>query len=263
MTQTTQSWQWYDENADIYEEMDPATIEFGRQLLDYADPPPGARLLDVGAGRGAVTGPAVARGCVVTATDAAPGMVARLRADFPEIAAWRMDAHRFDFADGCFDVVTAGFVLDLLPDPAAAVAEARRVLAPGGVVAFSVPGRLPHRERWQWLVDLAREFYPATVRDDPSPDSPVDIPALLAEAGFTGQDQRDFHLPVPLAGPEALWEVFTSRLPTAESAGWVDRLPPDRAEEFRRRLMSGAERMHNDGGIAMDRHMIMYRAVVP
>lgn len=263
MTQTQQSWQWYDENADIYEEMDPATIEFGRRLLDYADPPPGARLLDVGAGRGAVTGPAVARGCVVTAIDAAPGMVARLRKDFPGIAASRMDAHRFDFADGCFDVVTAGFVLDLLPGPAAALAEVRRVLAPGGVAAFSVPGLLPHRDRWQWLVDLAHEFYPAAVRDDTPPESTVDIPALLAEAGFAEQDQRDFHLPVPLAGPEALWDVFASRLPTAESAGWVDRLSQHRAEEFRRRFMSGAERMHTGGGITMDRHMVMYRAVKP
>src|SRR5687767_5453634 len=42
MTRTEQSWQWYDDNADVYEEMDPATLEFGRQLLNYADPVPGA-----------------------------------------------------------------------------------------------------------------------------------------------------------------------------------------------------------------------------
>ncbi len=30
MTQTKRSWQWYDDNANIYEEMDPATLEFGR-----------------------------------------------------------------------------------------------------------------------------------------------------------------------------------------------------------------------------------------
>lgn len=263
MTRTKQSWQWYDQNADIYEEMDPATVEFGRQLLDYADPPPGARVLDVGAGRGAVAGPAAARGCTVTAIDAAPGMVARLRKDFPGITASRMDAHRFDFADGVFDVVTAGFVLDLLSDPAGALTEMRRVLRPGGVVVLSVPGPLPHRERWQWLVELAREFYATAVREDAPGASTVDIPALLAETGFTEQDQRDFHLPVPVAGPSALWEVFAARLPTAESAGWVDRQPRDRAEEFRRRFLSGAEHMHADGGITMDRHMVMYRAVAP
>jgi SAM-dependent methyltransferase len=263
MTRTQRSWQWYDENADIYQEMDPATIEFGRQLLEYADPPAGARLLDIGAGRGAVAGPAVARGCTVTAVDAAPGMVARLRQDFPRITASEMDAHRFTFADGSFDFVTAGFVLDLLADPAAALSEMWRVLRPGGVVAVSVPGPLPHRERWQWLVDLAGEFYPTSVREDPPAKTTVDIPVLLAATGFRQQEQRDFHLPVPVAGPAALWEVFASRLPTAMSAGWVDRLDPDRAADFRRRFLAGAEDMHRNGGITMDRYMIMHRATVP
>lgn len=256
-----QTWHWYDQNAEIYEEMDPATVEFGRQLLDYAAPPPCSRLLDVGAGRGAVAGPAAARGHVVTAIDAAPGMVARLRTDFPGIAAARMDAHRFDLPDGVFDVVTAGFVLDLLSDPAAALAEMRRVLRPGGVVALSVPGPLPYRERWQWLVDLAREFYPTAVQDDPQPT--VDVPGLLRRADFTRQHQQDFHLPVPITGSAALWHLFATRLPIAESAGWVARQSQTGAEEFRRRFLAGAEQMHIDGGITMDRHMVMYRATTP
>ena len=168
MTQADTSWRWYDDNAEIYEEMDPVTLEFGRQLLDYADPAPGTRLLDVGAGRGALVRGAVDRGCVVTAVDAAPAMVARLRADFPAITVSTMDAHRFDFPDASFDVVTAGFVLDLLDDPASAVAEARRVLRPRGVFAVSLPGPLPYRERWQWLVELAREFYPRDGRRNPT-----------------------------------------------------------------------------------------------
>jgi hypothetical protein len=91
----------------------------------------------------------------------------------------------------------------------------------------------------------------------------VDISTLLAEAGFVGREQRDFHLPVPIPGPSALWDLFASRLPMAESAGAVDRQPPDRAEEFRRRFLAGAEEMHARGGISMDRHMIMYRATKP
>jgi hypothetical protein len=80
---------------------------------------------------------------------------------------------------------------------------------------------------------------------------------------FTGQERRDFHLPVPIAGPSALWELFAARLPMAESTGAVERLPRDRAEDFRGRFLAGAEVMHADGGIAMDRHMIMHRAVKP
>jgi SAM-dependent methyltransferase len=258
-----QPWQWYDDNADIYEEMDPVTLEFGRQLLHYADPSPGARLLDVGAGRGAVVRAALARDCVVTAVDTAPGMVARLCADFPTISASRMDAHRLGFPDACFDVVTAGFVVDLLSDPAAALAEVRRVLKPGGVFALSTPGSLPHRERWQWLVELAQEFYPATVREDPDGPAEVDVHGLLAAAGFVGSTRKAFEYPQPIADAAALWDLFSSRLPTAVSAGWVERLPPDQATEFRRRFLTGAEQMHANGGIAMDRYMFMHRAQAP
>jgi SAM-dependent methyltransferase len=263
MTQTEQSWQWYDNNANIYEEMDPATLEFGQLLLDYADPVPGARLLDVGAGRGAVVRVALARGCVVTAVDAAPGMVTRLRSDFPTVTVSQMDAHHFDFPDTCFDVVTAGFVIDLLSDPAAALAEVRRVLRPGGVFALSVPGLFPHRERWQWLVDLAQEFYPSTVREDSDGPAEVDVDGLLAAAGFVGSTRKTFEHPEPISDPAALWDLFTSRLPTAVSAGWIEWLPPDQAAEFRRRFLAGAEQMHASGGIAFDRYMVLHRAQAP
>lgn len=263
MTQTEQSWQWYDDNAGVYEELDPATLQFGQWLVDYADPAPGARLLDVGAGRGAVVRAALVRGCVVTAGDAAPGMVARLRADFPAVAVSTLDAHRLDFPDACFDVVTAGFVIDLLSDPAVAVAEVRRVLRPGGVFALSVPGPLPHRDRWQWLVDLTQEFFPVTVTGDQDEQTDVDVAGLLAAAGFTALARRDFDHSEPVADPAALWDLFASRLPAAVSSGSIEWLPPDQAAEFQRRLLTGAERMHANGGIAFDRHLVMHRALAP
>jgi SAM-dependent methyltransferase len=259
----TQTWRWYDDNAGFYEEMDPATVEFGRQLLDYADPSLGARLLDVGAGRGAVVRPALARGCAVTAVDAAAGMVSLLRAEFPSVDVSQVDAHRLPFPDRAFDVVTAGFIFDLLDDPAAALNEARRVLRPGGVLALSLPGPLPHRERWRWLIELAHEFYPDVVRGDPGGYVTMDMPGLLTEAGFVSLVRRDFELPQPVAGAEALWELFSSRLPTAVAAGWIDRLAPAEAGEFRRRFLDGAERMRAGGEIALDRYVLLHRAIAP
>lgn len=263
MTQTEQSWQWYDDNADVYEEMDPATLEFGQQLLDYAGPAPGALLLDVGAGRGAVVRAALARGCVVTAGDAAAGMVARLRADFPTVDVSKLDAHRLDFPNACFDVVTAGFVIDLLSDPATALAEVRRVLRPGGVFVLSVPGPIPHRGRWQWLVDLTQEFFPATAAEDQDGRPDVDVAGLLAAAGFVGLTRKDFDHPEPISDPVALWDLFATRLPAAVSAGWIEWLPPDRAAEFHSRFLAGAEQMHASGGITFERHVVLHRALAP
>jgi len=65
------------------------------------------------------------------------------------VVAASADALPFD--DGSFDTVVSTMVLCTVPDPAAAVAEVRRVLAPGGRLLFvehvrAVPGRLA---RWQ------------------------------------------------------------------------------------------------------------------
>lgn len=45
-------------------------------------------------------------------------------------------AERLPLADGSVDVAVCAWVLCSVPDPAAALAEVRRVLAPGGVLAF-------------------------------------------------------------------------------------------------------------------------------
>jgi SAM-dependent methyltransferase len=96
-------------------------------------------------------------------------MVELLGADFPEITARQMDAGRLDFADGSFDLVTAGFVMQVLDDPAAAIAEIRRMLAPAGVFALSVErqsvGRLG------WLHALNAEFFAGAPADTAPPDT--------------------------------------------------------------------------------------------
>ena len=62
------------------------------------DPPAGCRFLDMGAGRGALTGPALDRGCLVTTVDAAPAMCKRLAADYPAAVVNVMDAQDLDFS---------------------------------------------------------------------------------------------------------------------------------------------------------------------
>ena len=51
------------------------------------------------------------------------------------------DATALPFADGSFRSVALLYVLYHLPDPALALAEARRVLQPGGLVAVAAPSR--------------------------------------------------------------------------------------------------------------------------
>jgi SAM-dependent methyltransferase len=51
----------------------------------------------------------------------------------------RADLQALPFADGSYDVVYASHVLEHVPDDASAIAEIRRILAPGGIAILPVP----------------------------------------------------------------------------------------------------------------------------
>ncbi|MCC6472160.1 MAG: class I SAM-dependent methyltransferase [Burkholderiales bacterium] len=107
-------------------------------LLDAADAKAGARVLDVASGPGYVAAQAAARGACVTGIDFAASMVAHARARHPGIDFRQGDAEALDFPDANFDAVVMNFGLLHLSRPDAALAEALRVLRPGGKAAFTV-----------------------------------------------------------------------------------------------------------------------------
>ncbi|TCO62665.1 class I SAM-dependent methyltransferase [Actinocrispum wychmicini] len=259
MTSTEQGRRKYDELADRYEEVFPYVADVGRQLITFAAPQPGWRVLDVGAGRGAVARAALDRGCVVTATDASQGMVARLAADFPDITARQMDAGRLDFPAGSFDLVTAGFVIQVLADPGMALAEAHRVLAPGGMLALSLEKQSVGRLRW--LYELASEFFGIPVPDDDDENTGAmtakKLTVLMTDAGFVDLTAEPVAMPVPLADASALWDWLAPR----GLGDAVRSLPDERAEQFRDRFLAGAEDMDTGGGIKLDFQATLHKGL--
>lgn len=104
-------------------------------------------LVDFGCGNGAQTlllAPLFDR---VTGVDVNPGFLAdfRCRIEAAEatgrIAALELENGRIPLPDACADVLTSFTVLEHVPDEAAALAEMRRVLRPGGRLIISVPNR--------------------------------------------------------------------------------------------------------------------------
>ncbi|MCO5169387.1 MAG: class I SAM-dependent methyltransferase [Planctomycetes bacterium] len=118
------------------------------RLLEPGAPPP-RRLLDLGCGPGGSAFVLAERlpGARVAALDISRPMVSRARAhqrrrwshQGGRVALLQADATHLPFADGAFDLVTGHSFLYLVPDPAAVLREVRRVLAPGGRVAFMEP----------------------------------------------------------------------------------------------------------------------------
>jgi ubiquinone/menaquinone biosynthesis C-methylase UbiE len=107
--------------------------------------PEGARILDVGCGRGQLSILlAVRHGLPVTGIDVDPDEIARARATVRAAATDAVtraaaepvflvaDAAHMPFEDGSFDLVTSTFSMHHWSDPVAGLGEVQRVLAPDG-----------------------------------------------------------------------------------------------------------------------------------
>lgn len=139
----------WDRAAADYERGWAAQLRPAQQLLlDTAALQPGERVLDLAAGTGLVTFPAaeaVGSAGSVVATDISDAMVAMLKGEaarrgLSHVSAQRAHAETYPFDDASFDAVLCGLGLMYVPDPAACLAGARRVLRPGGRFVAAVWG---------------------------------------------------------------------------------------------------------------------------
>ena len=136
------------------------------------------RLLDVATGTGDLAIAARRLGPErIVAADVALEMV---RLGVPKAAAGGLpihwlggDAERLPFADGAFDLVTAAFGVRNFGDIPAGLAEARRVLRPGGLFFVVVPDYVKERTFF-WDVDYTHNFVTTERR----------VRQLLFDAGF-------------------------------------------------------------------------------
>jgi SAM-dependent methyltransferase len=96
-------------------------------FADFAGVTSDMRVLDVGAGTGALTAELLARGASVAAADPSPEFVAVLRRRFPGLEVEEAPAESLPWGEGVFDLALAQLVVAFVTDAAAAVAEMLRV----------------------------------------------------------------------------------------------------------------------------------------
>ena len=143
------------------------------------------RLLDIGTGTGRLLerlAPKLERGLGIDASRAMLAL-ARSRLSKPDLAhcaVRQADMYRLPLPDGAFDTVVLQMVLHYAEDPAAALAEAARVLRPGGlllVVDLLQHGRTELMERlahrWPGFDDAAVERLMRNAGLDPGAPSTV------------------------------------------------------------------------------------------
>ena len=243
---------------------------FGRLLVERLAIPPGAKVLDVASGRGAILFPAAeAAGATGLAIggDLAPEMVAQTqdeieRRGLAQASIAVMDAEQLEFADETFDFITCGFALHLF-DFERALPNYHRFLKPDGTFAAIIPSR-PSAEAlapWTWLFELTRAVFPPDFVPPPAWNAPrrLNTPELaeaaLQRAGFSSVWTEQHETTLYFRDERDWWDWEWSQ----GSRFWLEGMSAEGLARFEREAMEHLRQMQTPQGIPMvDNSLFMF-----
>ena len=239
-------------------------------LLDAAFGKPAAtrssRLLDVASGPGYVAGAAAERGASVFGVDFSPAMTLFARSRYPAIPFTAGDAEDLPFADRSFGSVVTNFGLLHLGRPEKALAEAHRVLRPGGRVAFTVWA--PPEESIGFGIVL-RAIDAHGNRNVPLPPGPpffrfsdsAESRRVLSEIGFQSIEVMRIPQLWRLGSADELSEAMESA--TVRTRGLLAAQSRESLLAIREAMCSEARAYAKNGGIELPMPAMLASAVKP
>jgi ubiquinone/menaquinone biosynthesis C-methylase UbiE len=244
---------WYAQREVLWNASRPVS----EWMVGRLDPQPGDTVLELAAGLGD-TGLMAARlvgesGHVII-TDFAPEMVAAARQRAQELGVKNaefsvLDAEQMDLETDSVDGVLCRWAYMLTTHPATAFAETRRVLRPGGRLAFSVWAA---RERNPVLSLVGKVLESQGHIPPPEPGAPgafamadpERIRELVVRAGFAEPEVEEVSFRWSFAEQEAYWRYLTQ---TSTSAAPVLRSLPSTAQEAVREQLHEAALPYHSG----------------
>ena len=213
-------------------------------FLDWLALPPDRDWLDVGCGTGAL-GAAIlerAKPRSLRAIDPSAGFVeyakARLGSERARVEVG--DAQDLPLAAASVDAAVCGLVLNFVPQPPQALAEMRRVVRPGGLIAAYVWDYAERMELMRHFWDAAVALDPAARPLDEGPRFPLCRPEplaqLFAEARLQRVEARAIDVPTVFRDFDDYWQPFLGG--QGPAPGYALSLDEPRRTALRERIRS-------------------------
>ena len=232
---------WGRRAADFATLLEPSNCREYVALLHHLAVGPGDRLLDIACGAGLAVELATAVGATCSGIDASPRLIAVASDRSPGADLRAGDMHHLPWPDDSFDVVTSfRGIWGTTPD---AVAEAFRVLAPGGRLGITVWGHIK-RSPGAWMME------PLKMATEPKVEHQAAMVALgrlgageelLAACGFVDVQRHGIPFVAEFADPETYARAVASAGPAYEAIENVGE------EEFIRSAVAVARQRVRDG----------------
>jgi SAM-dependent methyltransferase len=184
--------------------------------------------------------------------DFAAAMVEQATARHPGVAFRTGDAEALPFADASFDAVVINFGILHFALPDRALAEAHRVLRPGGRFAFTAWASV---ERCEGMGIVMRAIEARGRTDVPLPEGPpffrfgdpAECRRVLMATGFVGVEVRELPLRWRLPSPEALLDAFLEG--GVRTRGLLRAQTPEALTAIREATRSDAARYARGNGV--------------
>ncbi|MBV9521276.1 MAG: methyltransferase domain-containing protein [Alphaproteobacteria bacterium] len=220
-------------------------------LLDSTAVRAGMDVLDVACGPGYIAAAAAERGANALGVDFSASMVAEARRRFPAVAFSEGDAENLAFDPASFDAVVCGFGLLHIADPDRAIAEACRVLRPGGRYAFTVWMGLDRHDFFKLVTEVMQAHANMDVGLPPAPpmfrfSDPAECRGAMQRAGLRNVTVAELPLVWRARSAGAVLEFLKK---SAVRLGMIlDRQAPEVRERIYREVFDGAERFRGPDG---------------
>jgi trans-aconitate methyltransferase len=130
-------------DSSLYDEKHQFVTKYGGDLLDWLDPKPGERILDIGCGTGHLTARITEFGAKTVGLDSSAEMIETARRNHPRLEFIRADAAEFTVAEP-FDAIFSNAALHWVHRAEEAIVRMAAALRPGGrfVVEFGGKGNI-------------------------------------------------------------------------------------------------------------------------